>query len=265
MKTLIKRVLRKFGYEISAVSPPKAPPDQPLSCVQVDVLDLAIRREMQRNPDWFFIQIGAHDGASYDPINKYVREFNWRGIVVEPQPSIFSRLAKTYEGAAQVRLENVAIGKEDGFASLYAFKQDPNLPYHATMLASFARAALEKNGHGYKGEIEELKVPTLSVQTLLRKHSVSRVDLLQIDTEGFDKEIIRMFVEADCWPTIIHFEDVVGLRKSNDSCLAPLIAKGYAFFHLWPDTLAYRQADDDQFRRRTTATQADLDALLPPK
>jgi FkbM family methyltransferase len=219
---------------------------------------------LKSDSSWFFIQIGAHDGVSFDPICRYARQYNWRGILVEPQPKVFERLVKARHQEKNLFFENAAIGKTDGESSLFAFRENPSLPYHATMLASFNRRALEKNTHGYNGEIEELKVPTLSVATLLAKHSVKHVDFLQIDTEGFDMEIIKMFMEADVWPTVIHFEDTQGLVSANEWILSPLARRGYAFFHLFPDTLAYRQTEDLDFRRRTMATQRDMEALVAP-
>lgn len=263
LKKFIVKCLFKLGYEVKLyrIGPgSKIAAGTPFP--HIDVLNLVIERELARAADWFFIQIGAHDGVSFDPIAKYIRQHRWRGILVEPQPAIFQRLARAHEGDAQLILENAAVGKTDATATLYKFKDGQNLPYHATMLASFYREALELNWHGYKGEIEEIKVPSLSVKTLLKKHAVSRVDLLQIDTEGFDKEIIQMFIDADCWPTIIHFEDTVGIDKNN-AILQPLADKGYAFSYLYPDMLAYRQTDDTDYRRRTGATQEQLESLAP--
>jgi FkbM family methyltransferase len=262
MMELIKRAARFLGMMIARYAP------QPnVSCTHIDVLDLVIRHEMHHVDvdKWFFIQFGAHDGISYDPINRYVRVYHWRGIVVEPQPKVFARLIQTYREEQQLVLENLAIAKNDGLASLFRFKDSAKLPYHASMLTSFSRGALEYNGHGYEGEIEELTVPAMSISTLLSKHNVSHVDLIQIDTEGFDQEIIRMFIEADIWPTIIHFEDGLGLRKANKEFLQPLIDKGYAFFHLYPDTLAYKQQGNEGFRARTATTQEDMNKLSPPE
>ena len=53
-----------FGYELKPHLSHKSP--------SIDILDLAIRDLMSRQPDIFFLQIGAHDGVSYDPIHDYV-------------------------------------------------------------------------------------------------------------------------------------------------------------------------------------------------
>lgn len=263
VKRMIVRGLYEVGLELKWLprqvngSPAPFTPYLP-----IDILDLVIERERARVDDWFFIQIGAHDGVSVDPVRNYITKYNWKGILVEPQPKIFARLAKACEGNANLKLENAAVGTKDGTASLYAFKEDSRLPYHATMLASFNRDALVHNGHAYVGEIEEIKVPTISVRTLLEKHAVKHVNLLQIDTEGFDKEIIRFFIQSNCFPTIIHFEDGVGTQQENP-ILRTLNDLGYGVFHFYPDTLAYRAKDTEEFRRRVMATQQDLNEIKP--
>ena len=53
---------------------------------------------------------------------------------------------------------------------------------------------------------------------LLAKHGVSRVDLLQIDTEGYDFEIIRMFDHAGVRPAVVRFEHLYLSGKERSSC-----------------------------------------------
>lgn len=55
--------------------------------------------------DFFFIQIGAHDGIMDDPIHEWIERFGWRGIFVEPQSAPFNRLKTGYieNGTSQRR------------------------------------------------------------------------------------------------------------------------------------------------------------------
>ena len=53
-----------------------------------------------RDPEFFFVQIGANDGRSLggtpgvtdDPIFEYVHTYRWSGLLVEPIPYLFDRL-----------------------------------------------------------------------------------------------------------------------------------------------------------------------------
>src|SRR5580698_10060540 len=62
----------------------------------IDVFGMAVRDLMARQPDIFFLQIGAHDGLTKDPIAPLVRQHHWRGLLVEPQKQVFAQLIKNY-------------------------------------------------------------------------------------------------------------------------------------------------------------------------
>ncbi len=224
----------------------------------IDVLSLAIEREVSIvKDDFFFIQIGAHDGFSVDPIHRHIDKYWLKGILVEPQPRIFRRLYETYQNRPELLLLNAAISRNDGVADFHAFKDGQNLPYHASMLAGFNPNGLTGNSHGYRGEIETYQVTTLSVATLLKDFDVKSVDLLQIDTEGWDREIIAMFLESGVLPRIISFEDT----QAGDEMWDRLAALGYGLSHHGIDTVAYLQRDNEEFRKRATLTQDDLNGL----
>ncbi len=95
-----------LGYELKPHLSHQAP--------SIDIFDLAIRDLMSRQPDIFFLQIGAHDGVSYDPIHHYVRQYHWNGLLVEPQPAIFQKLKQNYAGEKQLLFENSAVANQDG-------------------------------------------------------------------------------------------------------------------------------------------------------
>src|SRR6266545_3350252 len=49
-------------------------------------------------------------------------------------------------------------------------------------------------------------VPAVSLEELFAKYNVQRIDLLQIDTEGYDSEIIRMLFDTIWRPELVRFE-----------------------------------------------------------
>lgn len=196
MKSMMKSLLNRVGFDIIRHPDPVAP--------KIDVLDLVLKHVASRTPDFFFLQIGANDGVMGDPIRKYILKYHWRGLLVEPQPDIFRKLVANYEGEPQLIFENAAIAPEDGVVSLFAV-DDPEAPAWILGASSLRRDHLAK-GVGKNACIKELRVPALSVPNLLTKHAVSKIDLLQIDAEGFDYEIIRMFDFNKVKPTIINYE-----------------------------------------------------------
>lgn len=253
LKEILKDNLRQIGYEVRRTRPPEeipavaAPKIIPINVFPLVVRDLIDRKRLQNGSgdEIFFVQIGAHDGLHYDPVRSFVTKYHWRGILVEPQPEIFKRLVANYKDESQLILENIAIDSQDGQATLYAFKKTDELPDHATMLASFNRGALEHNSHNYKGEIEELSVPTLTLTSLLSKYQVNKLDLLQIDTEGHDFRIIQMLAGSHIKPTIIHFENAGMNTEQLYECYELLHGWNYRVLPIGIDTIAYQQQDED--------------------
>ncbi|OAI39605.1 hypothetical protein AYO40_01185 [Planctomycetaceae bacterium SCGC AG-212-D15] len=221
---------------------------------QVDVLDLVLNRENHSN--FFFVQVGAHDGHTLDPIRPYVDKYKWRGVVVEPNPSSYQRLVESYEGNDRVKHERAAIVDHDGEVSMYAFREG-TVPYHATMLCSVSEEALEFNSHGYQGPIDEITVPAMKMATLIKKHNIKHIDLLQVDAEGCDRAIIEACFAAGVQPTIIHFENGFGKDHTVPPCLGD-----YATCQLGIDIVAYKQRDTG-FAKRSVITQKELEQLQP--
>lgn len=247
MKRIARGALRRLGYNIHRITPTEAPAeasaDEP-AYTEVEVFPLAmIDLIHRRNGDVFFIQAGAHDGLTYDPIRPFVSEYNLPGILIEPQPKIFAQLVENYRGAKNLIFENAALAHQDGEVSLYTFAEGSALPEHATMLASFRRDALVHNGHAYKGEVVETRVPAITLSSLLKKHNVTRVDVLQMDTEGFDFEIIKMIDFDIIKPSIISFESAFLSIPERHACNRLLSSHGYrlATFHV--DTVAVLQSN----------------------
>lgn len=263
MKKLLRGMAHAVGLEVHKYRPTLGQ----LQLPYMDVLDLIINQEMAKKKagDWTFMQFGAHDGQNFDPINQYIRKHHWRGVLVEPQPKLFERLKKTYASEPQLIFENAAVAPTDGPVDFYCFKDDGSLPYHATMLASFNREAVEHNMHGYRGEVINLRVPGVTVATLLKKHDIKHLDLLQIDTEGFDWEVMSMFAKADCWPTIVHFENWGALDSSLAPYAKPWIEHGYGFLPIAHDMLCYRQSTlTKEFHERVSNSKPECDAMVDP-
>lgn len=171
--------------------------------------------------EFFFVQIGSHEGGKDDPLSGCIRAGAWRGILVEPQAAVFERLRRNYADQPQLIFERAAIAGEDGVARFY--RADPQFwarhalhPGSDTEISSLHREQIRLHVELFGGkalaarEDEYLRcdeVPALTLATLLRKHGVERFDFLQIDTEGFDYEVLKM-VDWSRPPALVHYETV---------------------------------------------------------
>lgn len=199
-------------------------------------------------PRAFFIQIGANDGSTSDPLRRQIAARAWRGIMVEPVPHIFRKLAANYAGVEQIALENVAIGASDGEAQFHSLVPVDNpvaqgLPHWYAGLGSF-RLDVILSHKPLIPDIEQRVVtqtlPCLTFLSLCHRHGVEHVDLIQIDTEGYDYEVVKLIDLERFRPALIVYEHVHLSAADRAACEQLLRDHGYEVgeFHL--DTLALR-------------------------
>ncbi len=203
------------------------------------------------NPsDFFFVQIGANDGVNNDPIHSYVTKYKLKGIAVEPQPDVFPLLKANYKDNPNVTCVNVAIAEESGTKTFYSMKElyktEKNFSL-VTGLATFNKDVLRhtikrKIPHDANPDdyIQETSIKTVSLSGLLREHTVGKINMIQIDCEGYDYEIVKMIDFTKFTPDIINLES--GHLKDEDrtECEKLFERQGYKWFRHGIDTCAYR-------------------------
>jgi hypothetical protein len=89
--------------------------------------------------------------------------------------------------------------------------------------------------------IEAINVPSFTFKTLISKHNVKKLDLLVIDTLGYDFEIIKMIPFDVVKPPIINFEHTLLSLDEQEACFKYLTGHGYSFAQVGVDTVAYLQ------------------------
>ena len=207
--------------------------------------------------DFTVIQIGANDGITHDPIHKFIKRDQWNGVLLEPQSDVFNTfLKKIYAKNKGIHCVCAAIGYQDGKQPIYKIGFS-NMRW-ATGLASFSKEKIEQafengivsyNCTQYRIDIPEDKnkwiseeaVEVISPESLIRRYSLNKIDLLQIDAEGFDLEVIKMFEIEKFKPKAIVFENVGLLSDDYNTCLALLHSNDYVTRKFGPNTLALKK------------------------
>lgn len=204
--------------------------------------------------DFKFLQVGGNDGYINDPIFRFIKKYGWKGIIVEPQVSVFKkRLKNTYRLESKVILENLAISDQSGLRKLYKIAVSDSR--WATGLASFNREVIERQvrsdrfkkktkreglklGDNYDDFITYEEVNCITISDLLAKHHFDQLDLLQIDTEGYDFEIIKTIDFNQMKPKYISFEHFLIKDIDKEKCFELLKSNGYELEHFGGDTFA---------------------------
>ncbi len=200
-----------------------------------------LRDFVAANPDFFLLQVGAHDGDATDPIRDAILAHHLRGLLIEPLPDVFSRLKENYKSETQLLFENVAIGDEPGRLPFYRIKPEATLEWGQT-LAGFDRGHLISRGLPEEA-IEEIYVEVVTIPSLLDKHGIKVVNMLQVDTEGFDYRIVKAVLNAGLRPEIINYEHCDISRAEQVECKRMLYDIGYRFTDVGIDTLCRLHED----------------------
>lgn len=176
----------------------------------------------KRKKDFFVLQIGANDGFDNDPIHKFIMRYGWKGLLIEPQPKVFNKfLKKTYSRFPQLELLNAALSNEVSQQILYSISFSDHR--WATGLSRFEKDSfsdLINNGYiasqaklqGVKlpNSVDDylvpLKVNTVNFDFILQKYGIVKIDFLQIDAEGYDFEILKLFPFNKIKPRFINLE-----------------------------------------------------------
>ena len=209
-------------------------------------------------PEAFFVEVGSNDGDKHDHLRPFILARQWRGILVEPVPYIFARLKENYAGIDRLTLANVAIADRDGELPFYHLveEEDPvssGLPEWYDGTGSFSRDALLKHRHeipDVEERIVQTAVPTLTLTSLCRREGRTGVDLLLIDTEGYDWEILRNADLPAIQPRLVVYEHFHLSAEDRRACRAHLEELGYETMEEGFDTFCLDTRADDRLTRR---------------
>ena len=243
----INRVLGRYGYEIKKKD---ALLDE-CNAKKIDFNDFLSAYFMNVEPDSFFLmQIGANDGKMCDPIFKYVNKLKLKGLLVEPQKDVFLKLKENYKNNKNLVFANVAISHKNEIKKMYRVRNDIiGLYEDFSGVASFDYNHVKRaiNQHYKRLNLKEKatkyiiseEVKTLTFQNILNKNKICYFNFLQIDTEGFDFEIIKMINFNKYKPNIINYEHRCLTDIEKKESWKYLRTIGYNLFVHDGDTTAY--------------------------
>jgi hypothetical protein len=80
LKEFVQRSMSVFAFRIEQLREPVK--------ASIDLLDLLLAKVSAQRPDFFFVQIGANNGLTDDPLRQFVTKYHWHEVLVEPQPSV---------------------------------------------------------------------------------------------------------------------------------------------------------------------------------
>jgi len=166
--------------------------------------DLIIEKLIPNKKDGFFVDIGANHPIRSSNTYLFYKK-GWRGISIEPNPSMMW-LFKIFRNK-DINL-NVGIGPVKSEIDLYVFK--------INTLSTFDKnSAEEYKKMGYKMS-KVIKVPVLPLKDILEQHSKGKeIDIMSIDTEGYDMEVLKSNDWKKFRPHFVILETIGGAKADK--------------------------------------------------
>jgi FkbM family methyltransferase len=229
MKRLIRAILGMAGYRIEGIRYTPRQFYDPSVARTLMFDDVVCRHMFEFGPELTFVQIGAYDGVSTDPLRKYIERCGWSGVMLEPQPRPANQLRALYRDNPKIIILEAALDSERRTRNLYTIESDA-IPKWAQGMASFDRNHILKQSYlieGIESMVRELQVNCVVFDDILDYLPENRLDLLQIDAEGADGRILALFPFERFKPVIIQWEIKNMTCIQQEEALERVIAHGY--------------------------------------
>ena len=138
--------------------------------------------------DGFFLDIGADDGLDRNN-TRFFEEAGWTGICIEPSPSRFPALAKN----RACECLNVAIASTPGdveFLDITGWGKGLSGIVHLYDARHLERIERETSGNPLTASKSVVRVPAVTLGSILQQRGVKRVDYCSIDVEGGELDVL---------------------------------------------------------------------------
>ena len=182
----------------------------------MDLISKTLHHIGKNYKDARVIQVGAMDGINFDDTRGFLDMYKWKSLLIEPIPDLFEELKNNFKDRENYTFEQCAITENDGEIEMLTVPPDviEREGLHPGYKGMSALYPL-KNGFGsdYQRDIDvktkfgvNIQVPSLTFDSLLKKHDIEQFDILICDAEGYDWNIFKQLDLSKYRPKFIRLE-----------------------------------------------------------
>jgi FkbM family methyltransferase len=204
-----------------------------------------IRRSLAGRPNALFVQVGSNDGLHGDPIRPIIyNDDRFSGIFIEPLKPAFERLKANYNNDPRFAFVNAAVGEDAPYKEFFYVSEDAkhavkDLPEWWDQLGSFDKDHILKHlGGALAPFVVTDRIACRKLDDIIRSHGVAKLDLVHIDTEGYDYHVLCALDLSHYRPTVILYETKHLSAEARSAAEAMLKSTGYRVYNYIDDTLA---------------------------
>jgi FkbM family methyltransferase len=237
---LLKKVIGSIGYKL--IDKKSAKTERFIDSSSIKVEDI-IKPLIDKNQINKIIQVGANDGLSDDFLLRCFNK-NLKAILIEPITDAFIKLKANYKKYPKANCLNLALGIENENKEIFSVNSDYyeyyKKKYHnkdvnwLTVLSSFNKEHLINHGIK-KNHITSHNINCITFYKLINDYNYHDMDLLIVDTEGYDVKLINSFIEEFEINPMIIFEWIHAEKNEISLLVEKLKKRNYQFLKIGRD------------------------------
>jgi FkbM family methyltransferase len=245
MSTWIKNLVDVLGFSVKR----KQFRWEQLNTCRVEhfALDGLVHSRLMLRGSLSVVQVGAFDGISNNALD-YIKLANiceLQAVLIEPNPVAYNKLVSNFSDLASVIPVNVAIDIADGKRSFTVVGPHKLAEFQwIEQLSSFDKQTILSHSHivpDLTSYMVDVSVDCLALSTVLSTNGIDCLDVLLVDTEGYDAVIVEHALQLKVQPGIVLFEHT-HLNKTEILRVVDLLrVTGYSITDIGQDFLCWKQ------------------------
>lgn len=170
-----------------------------------------------------FIEVGAHDGISFSNTFFFEKNLGWKGICIEPNPDIYSKLINNRAavclpyGVAEKNEKRTYLKCSGFITEMYSGILDCMDERH--------KERIENEIAEFGGSTTTIEIECMPLKEIFKKQSITYIDFISIDIEGGEEEAIKSIDFNEVTITVI----VVENNFNSDKIKNYLLPLGYEY------------------------------------
>lgn len=249
-KEIVKGALSSIGFELRRIRKPEVDMKRPP--IDLSIVFSVLRASKQSGLS--VVQVGANDGVTNDPVFRSIIKYASVALLIEPQEELIPSLRTSYsEYSGNLIIENKAVSDKHGHMDMYTLSREAAISYsnktglNPTGIASFQKSHLLKAlvRHNVCNDMAEdmcircRVVECEPLSSILMRHSLEDIDVLQIDAEGSDWIILKTLGRMR--PPVINIEWAHLNDQNRMECTEWMESNGYTHYLNRMDCLMIRE------------------------
>jgi FkbM family methyltransferase len=182
IKKKLLNIIKLFGYDLKGAK--KIIAHNNFDAILIFLLSKNLEKKK------IFFDVGANLGQSIERFKKFSKNFKIYSF--EPTPALCEILRTKYNNNDNISINQIALGEEKGRTNFNSFKYHKiNSILNIDQKSKFAKSRKIISKSDDKNFEEIIDVEISSIDDYCGENNINHIDLLKIDTQGFEDKVLK--------------------------------------------------------------------------